>query len=85
MACSPLLDGISDPLEVLKVVAAHHILRYSEPPDTFYPLKEKGWVEYAGGHWRITDAGKEVLPETSPDEQPSKTSLSDFFGLGDPP
>lgn len=84
MACSPLLDGINDPLEVLCVVAEHHILRYSEPSTTFYPLKEKGWVEYAGGHWRITDTGKAALPETTPETKqpkPSKTSLNDFFGL----
>jgi len=81
MSCSPLLDGISDPVEVLRIVAEHHILRYSEPPQTFYPLKEKGWVEYAGGHWRITDAGKSALPNDAPKSESSKTSLNDFFGL----
>jgi len=81
MACSPLLDGISDPLEILAIVAKHHILRYSEPSTTFYPLEEKGWVEYAGGHWRITDVGKAALPTDAPKPESSKTSLSDFFGL----
>ena len=81
MACSPLLDGISDPLQVLVVIAKHPILRHSEPPQTFYPLKEKGWIEYAEGHWRITEAGKSALPTEAPKPESSKTSLNDFFGL----
>lgn len=54
MPCSPLLKGVTDPLEILRIVHTTPILRYSEPPQTFYPLQEKGWVEYDSGCWRIT-------------------------------
>jgi len=83
MACSPLLDGVTDPLQVLKVVAKHHILRYSEGPSTFYPLRDKGWVEYKGGCWSITKEGKAALPEQLPKPANPKLSLSEFFSIGD--
>jgi hypothetical protein len=84
MSCSPLLKGLTDPLEVLKVVAKNHILRYSEGSATFYPLREKGWVEYNGGHWSITKAGRAVLPEPLPKPATNpKLSLSALFSIGD--
>jgi len=83
MACSPLLDGLTDPIEVLKVVAKHHVLRYSEPPAAFYPLQEKGWVEYKDGHWSITKEGKAALPEQLPKPVNPKLSVSEFFSIGD--
>lgn len=81
MSCSPHLDGITDPLEVLRVVSQHHILRWSEPPTTFYPLAELGWVEYIGGGWGITDAGREALLESPSDEPSTEMSLTEFFDL----
>jgi hypothetical protein len=77
MSCSPLLKGLTDPVAILRVVGEHHILRYSEPPTTFYPLAELGWVEYKGGHWAITSEGQTALEE----EVPQPTSLADFFEL----
>ena len=87
MSCSPLLDGVSDPIEVLKVVAKYPVLRHSEPSSTFYPLRDKGWVEYKEGSWSITKEGKAALPEKLPEpakpKSKSKLSLSEFFSIGD--
>jgi hypothetical protein len=80
-ACSPLLQGVTDPTQVLLVVAAYPILCYSESSFVFYPLREKGWVEYVGGRWAITDTGREVLATAEPKE-PEPPSAADFFGLG---
>lgn len=77
MACSPLLKGVDEPLRVLRIISKHHILRYSEPSSTFYPLQEKGWVAYGSGCWRITDEGYRALEET--EEEPQ--SLTEFFKL----
>lgn len=63
---SPLLKGITDPLEVLAVVRDHPILLSSETSYTFYPLRDLGWVEYAGGRWRITEEGRRAMPEKEP-------------------
>jgi hypothetical protein len=85
MPCSPLLEGVTDPLEVLKVVDRNPILRWSEPPAAFYPLRDKGWVEYKEGSWSITKEGRALL--TEPLAQPTanpKLSLTEFFNLGDP-
>jgi hypothetical protein len=79
MVCSPLLVGITEPLEVLRVVRDHPILCYSEPPQAFYPLQERGWVEYAGGHWRITEEGRAVAGVPSASDEP--TTLTEFFEL----
>lgn len=78
MPCSPLLKDVTDPAEVLRIVAEHHILRYSEPPQTFYPLRELGWVEYQSGCWRITKEGYEAIPEK---ETSSSQTLTEFFEL----
>jgi len=75
MACSPLLDGITDPLAVLRVAGDHPILLCSEPPQTFYPLAELGWVDYGEGRWRITEEGRRVMPEKEPAGPP------EFFEL----
>ena len=80
MPCSPLLKGITSPRGVLGIVAKHHILRYSEPPQTFYPLQEKGWVVYESGCWRITEEGYKVLSEI-PEEPEEPQSLTEFFDL----
>jgi hypothetical protein len=80
MPCSPLLKGVSDPLRILRIVSEHHILRYSEPSSTFYPLREKGWVTYESGCWRITDEGYRALSELEEEpEQPM--SVEEFFDL----
>ena len=75
MPCSPLLKGITEPFDVLEVVGEHPILLHSEPPQTFYPLKELGWVEYGGGRWRITDEGRRAMPKKEPAGPP------EFFDL----
>lgn len=75
MACSPLLEGVDDPLTVLEVVRDHPILLCSEPPQTFYPLRELGWMEYAEGRWRITEEGREATPDPQPQAPP------EFFEL----
>jgi len=80
MPCSPLLKGIKSPRGVLGIIAKHHILRYSEPPQTFYPLQEKGWVVYESGCWRITEEGYKVLSEI-PEEPEEPQSLTEFFDL----
>jgi len=80
MPCSPLLKGIKTPRGVLGIIAKHHILRYSEPPQTFYPLQEKGWVVYESGCWRITDEGYKVLSET-PEKPEEPQSVTEFFDL----
>lgn len=81
VSCSPLLKGVTDPLAVLAIVSAHPILCWSEPSSTFYPLRDKGWVEYKEGHWRITKEGREVFKPDPETPKPTKQSLSDFFGL----
>lgn len=77
MSCSPLLRGVTDPLRVLMIVSEHPVLCCSEPPQTFRPLAERGWVVYQSGRWRITDVGYSALSET--DEEPQ--SLMEFFEL----
>jgi len=77
MPCSPLLKGVTDPLEVLKIVNTYPVLCHSEPSAAFYPLEAKGWVKYKNGAWRITEEGKAALPEQLP--EPAKFSLSEFF------
>lgn len=78
MSCSPLLEGVTDPLEVLRVVSEHHILRFSEPSGTFYPLAELGWVTYRDGAWGITESGYRAL-EQEPDSKPM--DVNDLFGI----
>jgi hypothetical protein len=73
--CSPLLQGVEDPAQVLAVVRDHPVLLCSEPPQTFYPLEKLGWVKYEGGRWRITNAGREAMPEPEPE------SPLEFFEL----
>lgn len=70
MACSPLLEGITDPAAILAVVRDHPILLCSEPPQTFRPLEALGWVEYGHGRWRITEEGRRETPEREPEEPP---------------
>ena len=77
MACSPLLDGITDPVGILRVVSEHHVLRYSEPSITFLPLAERRWMEYKSGAWHITKTGQKALRE----EEPEPVGLTDFFGI----
>jgi len=79
MACSPLLQGITDPLEVLRVVRDHPILCYSEPPQTFYPLRELGWADYLRGGWRITEEGRTAAGETK--STPTPPPPKEFFEL----
>ena len=79
MPCSPLLKGVTDPREILRIVHTTPILRYSEPPQTFYPLREKGWVEYDSGCWRITKEGYEAMPDKA--VSPPSQTLADFFEL----
>lgn len=79
MPCSPLLQGLSEPLQVLRVLSQHYLLQYSEPPHTFKPLKKNGWVIYESGCWRITDEGYKVLDSSPTAEEPQ--SLTEFFGL----
>lgn len=83
MACSPLLKGLTDPLDVLKVIDKYPVLRSSEPSAAFYPLQEKGWVEYKRGSWSITKAGREALPKPKAQPANSKLSLSALFSIGD--
>ena len=78
MPCSPLLKGVKEPLEVLRIISEHPILRYSEPPQTFYPLEERGWTVYTSGCWRITDEGYKALAN-KPDAEP--LTLAEFFDL----
>jgi len=78
MACSPLLRGITDPLAVLRVVRDHPVLACSEPPQTFYPLREQGWAEYGDGRWRITPEGRAAAEGDVPSRP---ASLADFFEL----
>ena len=84
MSCSPFLTGISEPEAVLGVLRDHPILGYSEPPQTWRALEERGWVVYEEGRWRITTEGREVLgPPTgraAPRPQGAQLSLMDFFG-----
>lgn len=82
MPCSPLLKGVREPLEVLRIISKHPILCYSEPPQTFYPLEEKGWTAYKSGCWRITDEGYKALAD-SPDEPAAAEplTLAEFFDL----
>jgi hypothetical protein len=79
-----LLNGVSDPLKVLKIVWEHRILCWSEPPNTFRPLEQLGWVVYREGAWRITDEGKKAalaaVAETVEVED-TPTSIAEFFGL----
>lgn len=79
MPCSPLLVGITDPVEVLRVVRDHPILCWSEPPQTFYPLQEQGWAEYGNGCWRITAEGRRAAAEADP--PPGPPTLTEFFEL----
>jgi hypothetical protein len=82
MANSPHLEGITDPLEVLKVAVAHPILLCSEPPLTFYPLEELGWAIYRGGRWCITQEGMAMLePDIRESSESTKIPLTDFFLL----
>jgi len=81
MPCSPLLIGITDPVEVLRVVRDHPILRYSEPPQAFYPLQERGWVTYGEGHWRITEEGRIAAGEPEPKSADGPATLTEFFEL----
>lgn len=76
MACSSLLKGVTDPLKLLRIVHETPVLCYSEPPQTFYPLQEKGWVEYRSGCWRITQEGYEAMPNKVPSQ-----TLAEFFEL----
>lgn len=69
MPCSPLLVGITDPAEVLAVLRDHPVLLYSEPPQTFRGLAERGWVEYGVGRWRITAEGRAAVPEVEEDPE----------------
>jgi len=78
MACSPLLKGVTDPVEALRVLHETPVLGYSEPPQTFHILQEKGWVEYVEGHWCITEKGRKVVPR--PDKKRAQT-LVEFFEL----
>lgn len=57
MPCSPLLVGVEDPVEVLRIVRANPILCCSEPPQTFRPLEQREWVEYREGRWWLTEEG----------------------------
>jgi hypothetical protein len=76
MPCSPHLRGVDEPLEVLRIVHRHPVLLCSEPSRAFYPLRDKGWVVYGEGRWRITEEGRGAL-ENSEDE----TDLPEFFEL----
>lgn len=80
MSCSPLLKGIKEPLETLRIVSEHLVLCFSEPPQTFYPLKKKGWVVYRGGSWRITEEGHRAMAET-PRPDPEPLTVAEFFDL----
>lgn len=80
MPCSPLLIGIADVTEILRIVHKHPILCFSEPPQTFRALEERGWVRYDLGRWCITEEGTRVL-STSVSESDDQQSLADFFGL----
>ena len=79
MACSPLLKGVTDPEKILRIVAEHHILRYSETSFVFYPLRDLGWMEYKEGHWHITSEGRSVLSK-EPEDKP--VSVTEFLGIG---
>lgn len=77
MSCSPLLDGITDPVGILQVVSEHPVLQWSEPSTTFLPLAERSWMEYKRGAWVITETGQKALR----DETPKAIPLTDFFGI----
>jgi hypothetical protein len=84
MACSPLLQGISNPVEVLRIVCDHPILCCSEPPSTFRPLEELGWAVYGNGRWRITEEGMAAAARPECEKvasQPEQVSLAEFFKL----
>jgi hypothetical protein len=76
MGCSPLLEGVEEPLDVLEIVSEHPILLCSEPPQTFRKLYERGWVAYGDGRWRITDEGRSALDDIEVDDGPPR-----FFEL----
>jgi hypothetical protein len=80
-ACSPLLRGVVDPLDILRVVTKHPVLCHSESSFVFYPLQDLGWVEYAGGRWQITKAGTEALGDVTEPDDP-EPDLASFFGIG---
>lgn len=77
MPCSPLLKGVDDPAEVLRIVHDTPVLCHSEPPQTFHPLQEREWVEYQSGCWSITKEGYAAMPKKEARPQ----SLAEFFDL----
>ena len=70
MPCSPLLDGVDDPVEVLRIVRRHPVLLCSEPLGTYADLRDRGWVGYEAGRWRITCEGEQVLDDNPEDDTP---------------
>lgn|GEM_PF-1927026 len=78
MSCSPLLDGVTDPLDVLRVIRNNPVLCYSES-SAFRPLEERGWAVYEDGRWQLTEEGKEQAgPPTSKPKKPPAL-LGGFF------
>ena len=67
MSCSPLLDGVDDPVELLRIVHKHPVLLCSESFFTYVELKDRGWIGYEAGCWRITPEGETFL-EDNPEE-----------------
>lgn len=82
MPCSPLLKGVSDPLRVLQVIRDNPVLCYSEPPQTFYPLQEQGWVSYEGGRWHLTEEGtKAAGPRPQKKRKPTGAFMGGLFKI----
>ena len=82
-ACSPLLAGVTDPIQVLRVIAEHPPLCWSESSFVFYPLRDRGWTEYQGGRWLITDLGREALANADDGDsgESEPADVAAFFGL----
>lgn len=80
MPCSPHLIGVEDVTEILRILHKHPILCFSEPPQTFRALEERGWVQYRDGGWRITSEGHEELSGIEP-KPDTPQSVAEFFGF----
>lgn len=79
MSCSPLLDGVTDPLDVLRVIRDNPVLCYSESPSVFVPLQERGWAVYEEGRWQLTEEGKAKAGSPTPKAAKPPAFLGGFF------
>jgi len=66
--CSPLLVGLTDPAEVMRVLIDHPILLYSEHSLFMRPFMAQGFLSYGDGHYSITENGRSIANPCDPME-----------------